>query len=60
MTDEILTVQEAAELLKISRDTVYRLMKKTDPKKRIAYIMVGDARRIKSSEIERYLKDNEV
>ena len=52
---DFLSVAETAELLTVSRDTVYREHKRG----RITFVKVGSLTRIKRSEVERYIADNE-
>ncbi|REJ91098.1 MAG: DNA-binding protein [Planctomycetota bacterium] len=47
--EKLLTVREAAELLRLGRSTLYNLMDRG----LLAYVKIGRARRIPPSEIER-------
>jgi len=50
-TQSYLTVKEVAEVLKVSRDTVYRLLEKRD----IPFYQFGGCRRIATSDLKQYL-----
>jgi len=52
MTDEVMTIPEVAEYLKVTRQTVHRLMK--DGK--IKAFKIGRSTRIMRSEIERFIQ----
>lgn len=52
---DLLTVDEAAVRLSCSRRTVYKLI----AERRLASLKVGDLRRIREDEIERFLRDAE-
>lgn len=56
--DRALKINDAAKVLGISRDTIYRLMRSEDEVNKINFVFVGKTRRIKESEIERYLREN--
>jgi excisionase family DNA binding protein len=51
----LLTVNESAAVLSVSRDTIYRLMKSGE----IRYHVVAGDRRIQQEELERYLSRQE-
>ena len=53
--DPLLDVNEAGEYLTVSRRTVYREMDRGQ----LAWTMVRGRRRIRQSELERYLRANE-
>jgi excisionase family DNA binding protein len=57
--DEFLTVPEAGKLLRLSKDTMYRLMRHADPDERIPSFKVGGTRRIRRAELERWIKERE-
>ena len=51
MTDKLLTPTEARQMLRISKSTLYRLIRSG----RLPSIRVGDTYRIRMSELEEYL-----
>lgn len=51
MSNKLLTVNEVAQILRVSNMTVYRLVKS----KQIPAIRVGKNYRIKESDVEKYL-----
>jgi len=53
MTDEVMTIPEVAEYLKVTRQTIHRLMK--DGK--IKAFKIGRSTRILRSEIERFIQE---
>jgi excisionase family DNA binding protein len=55
VTDELLGVDEAADYLTVSRRTLYREM----DRKVLRWTVVRGRRRIRRSELERYLRVNE-
>jgi excisionase family DNA binding protein len=55
VTDELLGVDEAADYLTVSRRTLYREM----DRKALRWTVVRGRRRIRRSELERYLRVNE-
>jgi excisionase family DNA binding protein len=54
MADELYTIAQTSQYLKVSEKTVYRLISS----KQIIASRVGNAWRIKESDIEEYLKNN--
>lgn len=52
----VVSVPEAALLLGVSKKTIYRLIGSRD----IQSVMVGQSRKIRIKEIERYLEDNTI
>ena len=52
MTEPLLTVDETAERLSVSRWTIYRLVKR----KQLKLTKIGGSSRVKASELERYLR----
>ena len=55
MTADLLTIDEVAERLTCSRRTVYA----EHTRGRIVFVKVGSLTRVRSSEVERYLKARE-
>ncbi len=53
MNDEILTIKEVAEFLKVNERTVYRLA----ASKKLPAFKVGNAWRFKKSEIDQWIDD---
>lgn len=56
--DEYLTIDEVAKKLKVTRFSVYNFMNQTDANKKLNFVYVGKRRRIKASELERYIRNN--
>lgn len=54
--DRLLTVEEVADLMRVSNMTVYRLIKAGQ----LGAIRVGKNYRIRSSDVDRYLSDRAV
>jgi excisionase family DNA binding protein len=54
MSNNLLTVNEVAKRLKVTRATVYALMNRGE----LTYTTVGQRRRVEESEIERYIEKN--
>ena len=52
--EKLLTVQQVAELLALSRSTVYNLMERGD----LRYAKIGRSRRIPSAEVDRLIRDS--
>jgi len=52
--EEILTTLECMKILKISRPTILKLIKK----KKLKAFKVGSAYRIQKEELERFIKEN--
>jgi excisionase family DNA binding protein len=50
----LLTIVEAAEVLSISRSSVYRLFDAGQ----LAWVQIGGSRRVASTEIERFIADH--
>jgi excisionase family DNA binding protein len=55
VTAELLTIDEAAEVLTVSRRFMYR----EHERGRITFVKLGSRTRIKRSELDRYLRANE-
>jgi excisionase family DNA binding protein len=53
---DLLTVPEAQNLLRTSRSTVYRMM----AEKRLAYVAIGDMRRIPLDAVLEFIKANTI
>jgi excisionase family DNA binding protein len=50
-TSRLLTIVEAADALRISRSSVYRLFDSGQ----LAWVQIGESRRVTSTEIERFI-----
>ena len=56
MSEVVFTVDEVAELLKVSRPTVYRLMREG----KLHYVTVGEQRRIPKTALEKLIGPFEI
>ncbi|MEN4449980.1 helix-turn-helix domain-containing protein [Mycobacterium sp. SM3041] len=54
MTRPLLTVDQTAEMLQVSRATVYRLFSSGA----LRYVQVGAHRRVSAAEIDRFITEN--
>lgn len=57
--EEVMTVDEVAQLLRKSRDRIYRLMLHTEPAERLPSFKVGGSRRVRRTELMRWIEQRE-
>jgi excisionase family DNA binding protein len=55
-SDELLTVKEVAEMLRISKHAVYKYVNHADPEQRLPSVQFGASIRIKMSEVKAYIE----
>lgn len=54
-----MTVDEVAQLLRRSRDRIYKLMLHSQPDERLPSFKVGGSRRVRRTELMRWIKERE-